>query len=795
MTSQKFTRLASVSLVGALLSTPASAERVLEEVIVTATKRAQSVNDIPVAVSAYGADQLEQSGIRDVSEVTSVSPSLDYGSTESSASGNLSMRGIGTLGTDPGLESSVGVFIDGVYRNRSGVAIDELGQVERIEVLRGPQGTLFGRNTSAGLIHVITKGPNLEEPEGYVGLTAGNYDLKRFEGGISGPIKEGVLAGRLDTVITQRDGYLEDINSDETYNDRDRYMLRGQLAFEPSDRLATRFIVDYSKREEKCCGAPTSQQATGPQNVNNLTLNNSNDRALDSNDDPYDHNIAVTSGREIADEAEQWGVSAEVNYDFDAFQLVSITAYREWETDIIGDTIDFSGADLFYWDEDAPQNRQFETFSQEFRAQGNWEHGRWLVGAIYSDETLSTEYTARYGADLNNYAIGFFGQPTYAFLTQNNNFIAGDGVNDEGEQVSKSMAIFTQEDFDLSDQLMLTVGLRYTREEKDIELTTRSNFSANGNPCLGVATNPSAPAAARTIICGISALSQPLLADGTYTADKDDSELTGTVKLAYTLENGTLLFASAATGFKAGGFNQTRLSVNPLAPTGDNLGFEPETVTTYELGFKTFLLNQTMSLNGTVFQSTFEDYQLGQFTGVTLETVSVDEVESNGAELEATWLATDELTVNAGAVYTDNRYPDDSNIDQRAPTSDGNKRAGERLGALWSATAGVTWNQSISETLGASFHIDARYRDDSFSNSSLDQDFAQDSFVLVNGRIGVGDLAKNWSVELWGRNLTDEEYTQVELDPPPIQGTGGNGRIGAFVGEPRTYGITARKNF
>ena len=292
MKNSPLLRLGGIAVAGLLYPLAASADRVLEEVIVTATKRAQSVNDIPVAVSAYGADQLEQSGVRDVSEVTSVSPSLDFGSTESSSSGNLSIRGIGTLGTDPGLESSVGVFIDGVYRNRSGVAIDELGQIERIEVLRGPQGTLFGRNTSAGLINVVTKSPNLEEVEGYIGATAGNYDLKRLEGGISGPLKEGVLGGRLDAVVTQRDGYLEDINSSDTYNDRDRFMLRGQLAYEPTDRLVTRFIMDYSKRDEKCCGAPTSQQAIGPQNVNGLTLTNPNDRALDNDADPYDHNIA-----------------------------------------------------------------------------------------------------------------------------------------------------------------------------------------------------------------------------------------------------------------------------------------------------------------------------------------------------------------------------------------------------------------------------------------------------------------------------------------------------------------------
>ncbi|MFT5575327.1 MAG: iron complex outermembrane receptor protein [Bermanella sp.] len=806
-----------------------NSSRVLEEVIVTATKRAQAINDIPVAVSAYTNEQLKQSGIRDVSQLTAVSPYISFGTTENSASGSLSMRGIGTLGTDPGLESSVGVFIDGVYRNRAGVAIDELGEVERVEVLRGPQGSLFGRNTSAGLIHVVTKGPNTEEFEGFLEASAGNYNLTRISGAASGPIIEGSLAGRLDAVVTQRDGYLEDINSSDTYNDRDRYLVRGQLLWDMSDALSARIILDYSDRNEMCCGSPTSQKGNPLEDVTAFATANG-DRGLDNNTDPYDYNIATSTGRESTDETEQSGISAELNWSLDSSTLTSITAFREWETVIEGDT-DFSGADLLFYENGRPRGQKFETFTQELRLQGAWEGGSWLVGLFYADEKLSGKFAPRTGRDMNAYAEryvnnavapGFYAPATTypAGVAPSGSglqakFINGEGINDEGEQNSESIALFTQEDFDLSENLVLTVGARYTREEKDIALKTQNEFSvitgspsptATNNPCLAVSANVQAAAAssspflpayagAQKVICGIGAITGPLIADGTYKSDRADEEVTGTIKLAYTTENDTLLFVNVARGFKGGGYNQTRLSLKPTGTSGDNLEFDSEKASTMELGMKTYLADRTVSLNGTLFHTLFEGFQLGQFSGITLETFSVDEVISQGLEVETLWRATDGLTITAGAVYTNNYYPKDSNIDTIAPTTDGNKRADHKMAKEWAATLGATYARPVSDNLLASAHIDARYTGDYPSNSSLDKDFNENAFTVANARLTLSDMGKSWEVELWARNLADTEYSPIRFDPPPIQGRGGNGRIGDFVGEPRTYGLTARKNF
>ena len=183
-----------------------------------------------------------------------MSPSLLVSSTQSEAGASSArIRGVGTVGDNPGLESSVAVFIDGVYRSRNGTALTELGPVERVEVLRGPQGTLFGRNASAGIISVITARPKFEH-EGRAEFTYGNYDFMRAELGVTGPISESV-AYRLDGVYLERDGYLKDVISERRVNDRDRYLIRGQLLFEPSDALSVRLIGDYAKRDEECCGA------------------------------------------------------------------------------------------------------------------------------------------------------------------------------------------------------------------------------------------------------------------------------------------------------------------------------------------------------------------------------------------------------------------------------------------------------------------------------------------------------------------------------------------------------------
>ena len=224
-------------------------------IIITATRRNEALSDVPLAVSAVTAETMRNSGATDIRQLTQVSPSLLVSSTSSEAgAGTARIRGIGTVGENPGLESSVGVFIDGVYRSRAGVGLSELGAIDRVEVLRGPQGTLFGRNTSAGLISVITAKP-LFTPMASGALTIGNYNLRRGEISLTGPLSD-TLAARFDGVYVKRDGFLEDLISGRDINNRNRYLLRGQLLYQPTTDLSVRLVADFTKRNEECCGAP-----------------------------------------------------------------------------------------------------------------------------------------------------------------------------------------------------------------------------------------------------------------------------------------------------------------------------------------------------------------------------------------------------------------------------------------------------------------------------------------------------------------------------------------------------------
>ncbi|MBA3526841.1 MAG: TonB-dependent receptor [Sphingomonas sp.] len=369
------------------------------DIIITANRRNEALSDVPIAVSAVTSETLENSGASDIRQLTQLSPSLLVSSTSSEAGAGVArIRGIGTVGDNPGLEASVGVFIDGVYRSRTGVGLTELGALDRIEVLRGPQGTLFGRNTSAGLIHVITARPRFAT-EAYGQLDIGNYDLRRIEAGATGALSSS-LAARLDGVYMTRDGFLKDVISSRDINDRDRWMLRGQTLFQPNDNLSVRLIADYAKRDEECCGATYLE-------ANDFTADGRQPsafagvlRALGGiiNDDTFNRETAITPGRSYRSDVDDGGLSGEVVYDAGFGELTSITAYR-YNKFVRGQDADFNNLDILYRDDGGGASTRFKTFTQELRLQGNSGRLDWLVGGYYANEKLRVRDNLAYGED------------------------------------------------------------------------------------------------------------------------------------------------------------------------------------------------------------------------------------------------------------------------------------------------------------------------------------------------------------------------------------------------------------
>ena len=377
------------------------------EIVVTATRRNEALSDVPLAVSAVTAETLQNSGASDIRQLVQVSPSLLVSSTSSESGGGVArIRGIGTVGDNPGLESSVAVFIDGVYRSRTGVGLTELGAIDRIEVLRGPQGTLFGRNASAGLISIITAKPKFRTEVGGE-LTIGNYDMRRVEAYATGGLSD-TIAARIDGVWMKRDGFLEDVISGRDVNDRDRWMLRGQVLFEPSSDLSFRLVADYAKRNEECCAAPYLPafdfSAAGGQQPSSIAAI---ERGLGAiiNDDPFDRDVSITPGRSYRSDVKDYGVSGELTYDMGWGELTSITAYR-YNKYIRGQDADFNNLDILYRDDDGSAFNRFKTFTQELRLQGEAFDGRldWLVGGYYANEKLRVDDNLAYGDDYARYS-------------------------------------------------------------------------------------------------------------------------------------------------------------------------------------------------------------------------------------------------------------------------------------------------------------------------------------------------------------------------------------------------------
>ena len=404
-------------------------------IIVRAQGRDHTLSDVPVAVSAVTAETLQKSGVADIRDMNQVAPSLLISSTGNESNGSARIRGIGTVGDNPGLESSVAVFIDGVYRSRSGNALSELGPLDRVEILRGPQGTLGGRNSSAGLINIYTAPPEMDGFSGYGAFTYGNYDAIRVEGGINAPLGE-TVAARVDGVYFQRDGFYNDVVNDTRVNDRDRYLIRGQLLFEPTSDLSIRLVGDYSKKDEACCAAtfvqpsfaplarlsddlpPTSADAkfdypgsltpaltsTANPIIPVLLALGQDPRAL--NQSTFNRDIYVTPGRSYQGETEDYGISGEVNWDFGNVTMTSITGYRDY-SNFQGSDTDYTQVDILYR---APGPnagaREFKTFTQELRFNGSLLDDRidWLVGGFYANEKLETRDNLRFGTQYGAFA-------------------------------------------------------------------------------------------------------------------------------------------------------------------------------------------------------------------------------------------------------------------------------------------------------------------------------------------------------------------------------------------------------
>ncbi len=824
--------------------------KTLDTLVVTAQKREEVMQDVPITVTALSQQTLQDSGVRDIKDLQVLVPGLTVTSTQSEAITTARIRGVGTVGDNIGLESSVGVVIDGVYRPRNSVGFGDLGELERIEVLKGPQGTLFGKNTSSGVINIVTRKPDFELA-GQGEVTFGTYGALGLAGGFNAPLGD-YAALRVYAAHRDRDGWMRVVTgagprTEGRDYDQNVDTFRAKLLIAPSDKVEIVLSADSTRRNENCCTAVQLVSGATAPLLNAL----GGGHAIAIPADPWAR--VAYSNRSTAQNIRDKGVQGEVNVILDALggaRFTSITAGRDWNS-VNGRDFDFTTADMIYMNPQQDESySRFKTFSQEFHLTGSTATMDWLVGAFYSKETINRTESYRIGAAYEPYlSIGLLSMinPALASLPNAATFMAdatgqpagsvfaGLGALDHYRQSAQSTALFSNNTWHATGAFDITLGLRYTRETKDLQ-SAYSN--PNGSPGCASYFGPggvssaaigriaaaltargvpfaSLPAANQQAlisnVVGYSCLPWANVMHGGRSTDqsRSENEWSGTLKLAYRWNPHAMTYVSYARGYKAGGFNLDRVqSSNGLSSGGsgitpvDDTSFPGEFVDSWELGAKTTWAGGNLLLNAALFHQTYSDFQLNSFLGTSFVVRSIPEVVSKGLDAELLWQTTPNLMLQAGLMYADTRYGD------AIPGADFTypgalyKLPGARMSFAprLSGSLSATCEWDIGQRLEGRFNIGGKYMSSYNTGSDLDAEKGQRAYTVANVRIGIGARDQAWQLELWGLNVFDARYVQVGFDGP-LQALGtpepGNPKntYNAFLGAPATYGATLRFRF
>ena len=813
-------------------------ETSLEEIVVTAAKREQTLNDIPSAVSVTSAETLEKAHITDILDLHTAVPSLRTSQLQTSTQTNFIIRGFGNGANNPGIESSVGVFIDGVYRSRSASQIGDLFDIQRIEVLRGPQSTLFGQNASVGVISVITKEPSFT-PTGSIELGFGEYSAKTARAGYSGPIGDRV-AFSISGNYNERDGYFKNLVSGHDINDRDRWDVRGQLLFNATDNLKFRLIADKSSIDELCCGVSNLQN--GPTGAiitaigGQIYTGSPFDRRGYINKDPFN-------------EVDNDGVSLQADWTLGNWTLTSITADRNQKAKFDYDA-DFTSADILGTN---LNDSNIDTFTQELRLVfDNGGPVTGLVGAYYFDENVDYQNSLFWGDDIRNYATGLIFAQTGSLTVLSNLETAlglpagtllqsGQGQVITTSQDSEVTTMFGQLDWKVLDRLTLTAGLAYATVKKDVSIdqTDTDVFSSLnfvqigfGGAFAALTGLPPTPAnigthlaqaniADQISVTACSPASPPPFCNSALAlypfqflapvvpfsdGHSSDSKMTFTLRGSYEIDDSNMVYAGVSTGFKATSWNLSR-DTRPLPPAA---GFDltpfgrpnpyyarygtrlagPEESTVFEVGFKGKW--DRSALNVAVFHEDIKDFQSNTFLGTGFGLLNAGKQSVKGAEFDWLFAPTPNWEFTVAGTYLDPLYdsfeigPNVQNLPGDSATTDltGTKPAGissftGAFAATYRWTAG-----SFDAFARADYNVESNVR----VIENVPTSVASREVSTVNASVGVS--RNGWDVQLWGRNLTDDDYL-ISAFPSVAQ----FGSYSGYPSQPRTFGVTVRKHF
>lgn len=713
------------------------------EIVVTARRVEESLQRVPASVSAFNERALDRLQATDTTGLQGAVPNLNIvqGRGSSNAT-NIYIRGVGQPDALQTFDPAVGVYVDDVYLSRiRGNQLDLL-DVERIEVLRGPQGTLYGKNTIGGAIKFVSRRPG-QDARANIQTTIGSFGQFDVRGAASGPLGPTLAAG----IAVQRasnDGFVKDEVLDRRYNDKDGFGVRGTLAFTPSSALRIDLTADHSKDNAGLnVGRPVNNLTT----FSGTTLVVSN--PVGSGD--YEWKGRTTPGLPNSTKLKHRGLSGTIAYDAtDALTLKSITAYRKLNTDdfIDIDATQYEVGDVFV----GVDQKQF---SQEFQAAYNTERLKAVVGLYYLREDVGSHQEA--------YADDLFGP---VFL--NTGFLRT--IDDN--LTTKSYAAFANASYEIVDNVRLSAGIRRTRETKDYDRTTSTFYSK-------------LPAF-----------------NATYAFAPPRGEWNDTSPMAsidWQVTPATLLYGRVAKGFKSGGFNGR---ANSLA---ESTAYDPEKALSYEAGFKTSIARQ-LRLNGALFTGTYKDFQArvsgldtDPSTGLPLAVLSVinaGKLRLRGAELEASWTPIQNLLLDTQLGYLDAEYQE---FDDARFTAFGGSRAFQRpaFAPKWTARIGAQYGFDLSGGGSVTVGGQSRYKsrtalavDNTLVNSAVEiEGLFQDSYWLHDARVVWEDASKRYSVGVYGNNLTDKAY---KTDGQEFSSVGGIRTV--YYGAPRSWQLklTAR---
>jgi len=773
----------------------------LEEVTVTAQKREQNMQDVGISITAYTGDQLEQLGFTKSSDIARFTPGVHVGGNLAGQNLQFTIRGVAQNDFNDQTESPVAVYIDDTYVAMAQGQRFAMYDLDRVEVLKGPQGTLFGRNATGGLAHFVSRRPT-DELDGFIRVEYGDYDRLKLEGAVGGPISDGI-SGRLSGYFHEQDSYLDHSydpanpqsftpselalsqGTGDDFGGEENSAVRGQLLFDIGDTAslwlsanwadselatspyqseATAPILDAQGRQRNAIFQPKDSTAQGFTYETGAPIENGIfgpfARPIPGSDgtgyiDKDGNGLDYTEGDFSFDDLntmESVGFSAKLDWQIGDMDFVSITDYKDFEK--------FMGMDV----DSAPMNQlsvwfdaQVDQVSQEFRLSGSTNTMRWVTGLYY----LHVEYD-------NN--IGFKALDNAPLLLPPGTLPADYPAH--VEQETDNISVFGQFDMDLSDKLSLTVGLRVMEEEKDFlydlqvrELTSAKDF-ANGT-LFGTFSD----------VVGLPVSTR-------FTDDTSDTLWAGKVQLDYKPGDDMLLYAGINRGVKAGGFNAPiDFGGAQLTPGGYSYEYDEEVLLSYEVGFKSTLMDGMMRLNGSLYYYDYQDYQGYVFAGVSGNVVNYDSTVVGG-ELELITSPVDGLDIILAGSYIDAEVEDV----EVAPGVFENAEPSYVPPLQLSGLIRYAWPVGDGEM---AVQADASYSDNAYYTLRNYDSHEMDDYTLANARISYatgGD--SNWEFSAFVNNLTDEENEVMGFDISLFCGCSE-----IAVGEPRWWGVSARKNF